>query len=304
MTTPGMGRWIMADQPRLTLVLGGARSGKSTFAERLASAAAARAASPPPSPVTPSPDGPRGDSLAPTAASAAAVATGDESVRTAGAVVDAAGAVPPPSGTGRVVPPGSGDAFGGPVTPSGAGRVVYLATSQPYDDEMRQRVARHQADRPQNWTTVECPLEVPAAIRDHAATTDVFLLDCVTFWVTNLLFASDIGVEQMPEGLGDFTKEFIAPEAERAAAQRVARSLDDLEAALRETGAALIAVSNEVGLGLVPEYPLSRLFRDELGRANARLAAVADPVYFLVAGLPLEVKSLSRSPFAPEEPAP
>jgi len=108
----------------------------------------------------------------------------------------------------------------------------------------------------------------------------------------------------MPEGLGDFTKEFIAPEAERAAAQRVARSLDDLEAALRETGATLIAVSNEVGLGLVPEYPLSRLYRDELGRANARLAAVADLAYFLVAGLPLELKSLARSPFAPEEPAP
>ena len=282
MTTPGTVRWIVADQPRLILVLGGARSGKSTFAEKLAAGAAARAASSRLDPVTPPPDGPWGDSLAETAASAAAVTTGDEVSRSAGAVVDAAGAVPPPSGTGRV---------------------TYLATSQPYDDEMRQRIARHQADRPRNWTTVECPLEVPAAVRAHAAATDVFLLDCVTFWVTNLLFASGGVGEQMPEGLGDFTKEFIPPEAERAAAQRVARSLDDLDNALRETGTTLIAVSNEVGLGLVPEYPLSRLFRDEQGRANARLAAAADQVYFLAAGLPLELKSLSHPPFAPEEPS-
>ena len=102
MTTPGTVRWIVADQPRLILVLGGARSGKSTFAEKLAAGAAARAASSLPDPVTPSPDEPRGASLAQTAASAAAVTTGDEVSRSAGAVVDAAGAVPPPSGTGRV----------------------------------------------------------------------------------------------------------------------------------------------------------------------------------------------------------
>lgn len=245
----------MAERGSLTLVLGGARSGKSTFAEQLATAWAGQAAA------------------------------------------NAAGAAPPPSGAGRVTPSASPP----------AGRVTYLATAQALDDEMRQRVARHQADRPGGWTTVECPLEVPAAVREHAAGTDVFLLDCVTFWVTNLLFAEGAGGEQRPAGLGDFTKDFIPAEVERAAGLRVERELDALFAALHDTGATLIAVSNEVGLGLVPEYPLSRLYRDELGRANHRLAAAAARAYLLVAGLPLDLKALAAPPpdaaASPDPPA-
>lgn len=237
----------MAERGTLTLVLGGARSGKSSFAERLATAWAGEA------------------------------------------TANAAGAAPPPSGAGRVT---SSDE----TTAPSAGRVTYLATAQALDDEMRERITRHQADRPANWTTVECPLDVPQAVREHAAGTDVFLLDCVTFWVTNLLFAAGAGGEQQPEGLGDFTKEFIAADVERAAALRVERALDALLAAVHATGATLIAVSNEVGLGLVPEYPLSRLYRDELGRANHRLAAASARAYLLVAGLPLDLKALAAAP--------
>jgi hypothetical protein len=79
----------------------------------------------------------------------------------------------------------------------------------------------------------------------------------------------------------------------------VGAAVDDLLVALRETGATLIAVSNEVGLGVVPEYPIARLYRDELGRANRRLAEAADEVYLLVAGIPVELKSLAIDPFAP-----
>jgi len=313
----------VADRPRLILVLGGARSGKSTFAEKLADErsagrpadggataltatraddqAAARAASPSPDTVSPSPHGTHADVASParTAASAATVDSGSDAAGIADAVVDAAGAVLPPSGTGRVASPARSDGVTAPASgdrvtsPASRGRVTYLATSQALDDEMRARVARHQSERPATWTTVESPLEIPNAVREHAGHTDVFLLDCITFWVTNLLFATGGVGDQEPEGLGDFNKEFIAPEVESAAAARVRDAVDDLLAALSETGATLIAVSNEVGLGLVPEYPLGRLYRDELGRANHRLAAAADEAYFLVAGLPLDLKALA-----------
>ncbi len=232
------------DPSGLILVLGGARSGKSTFAERFAT-------------------------------------------RQAAELVDAAGAGPP------------SQAGLGPPPQTVAGRVTYLATSETNDPEMAARVAAHRAGRPAAWTTVECPLEVAAAVRGSAA--PVFLLDCVTFWISNLLFAAgDLG-GTVPEGLGNFDKAFIAPEVENAVARRVTDALDDLLAALRETGSTLIAVSNEVGLGVVPEYPIARLYRDELGRANRRLAEAADEVYLLVAGIPLELKALAFDPFAEQE---
>jgi adenosylcobinamide kinase/adenosylcobinamide-phosphate guanylyltransferase len=213
----------------LTLVLGGARSGKSSFAERLAKQLAA----------------PHGD------------------------------------------------------------RVTYLATSETHDEEMAARVARHRAARPSTWTTVECPMAVPAAVREHAAGTGVFLLDCVTFWVTNLLVAAGaFGGSKPPDEGFNYDDSLLSAEQERAAARRVQGGVDDLLAALAETGATLIAVSNEVGLSVVPEYPLARLYRDELGRANQHLAGVAGRVYFLVAGLALDVKALAVDPFSQKEHRP
>ena len=135
----------------------------------------------------------------------------------------------------------------------------------------------------------------------RAAAGPVFLLDCVTFWVSNLLFAAgDLG-GTVPEGLGNFDKAFIPREVEEAVAARVGAAVDDLLAALRETGSTMIAVSNEVGFGVVPEYPIARLYRDELGRANRRLADAADEVYLLVAGIPVELKALAADPFATPE---
>jgi adenosylcobinamide kinase/adenosylcobinamide-phosphate guanylyltransferase len=149
-------------------------------------------------------------------------------------------------------------------------RVTYLATAQALDDEMAARIVKHRADRPAHWRTVECPLDPAAALREHAADTDCFLLDCLTLLVSNLLLADEAGAEA-----------------------GIRRATDALLTAYRETGADLILVSNEVGLGLVPAYPLGRAYRDVLGKANQRLAAVADRVYLLVAGLPLDVKQLA-----------
>jgi adenosylcobinamide kinase / adenosylcobinamide-phosphate guanylyltransferase len=190
------------------------------------------------------------------------------------------------------------------------GRVTYLATSQTHDAEMAARVAAHRAARPAAWTTVECPLQVPGAIREQAGSAasggpagpPVFLLDCVTFWVTNLLFADGaFGGSAPPDEGYNYDKDLLPADDERAAAERVSGAVDDLLAALDETGATLVAVSNEVGLGVVPEYPLARLYRDQLGWTNQRLGRAADRVYFLVAGYALDVKALA-APF-PADPS-
>ena len=120
--------------------------------------------------------------------------------------------------------------------------------------------------------------------------------------MSNLLFsAGDFG-GTVPEGLGDFDKRFIPLEQERAAAaaRRRARSTTCWPPCARPPPP-LIAVTNEIGLGLVPEYPLSRLYRDLLGKANQRLAAAADEAYLLVAGRPLDLTALSRSPLEPDQ---
>jgi adenosylcobinamide kinase/adenosylcobinamide-phosphate guanylyltransferase len=189
------------------------------------------------------------------------------------------------------------------------GRVTYIATSQTHDEEMEQRVSAHRASRPGTWTTVECPLEVaaavraaaagaePAAARGGAADPPVILLDCVTLWVTNLLFQGGaLGGSEPPADGYNYDKDLLPAAEERAAAARVTDAVDDLIAAVAETGATAVAVTNEVGLGVVPEYPLARLYRDQLGWANQRLARDADGVYLLVSGYPLDVKALAASP--------
>jgi len=202
----------------------------------------------------------------------------------------------------------------------GGGRVTYLATSETHDPEMAQRVAAHQSARPASWTTIECPIEVPAAVRASApaaatregpgsgadagsddvlpgsAGAPVFLLDCVTLWVTNLLFSGGAFGGSAPPADGyNYDKDLLPADEEHAAAGRVTAAVDDLLAALDVTGATLVAVTNEVGLGVVPEYPLARLYRDQLGWANQRLARAAGRLYFLVSGYPLDVKALAAS---------
>jgi adenosylcobinamide kinase/adenosylcobinamide-phosphate guanylyltransferase len=198
------------------------------------------------------------------------------------------------------------------------GRVTYIATSQTYDEEMAQRVSAHQASRPETWATVECPVSVAAAVRTAATAAGdrgagpagsagaplVILLDCVTLWVTNLLFRGGAfgGSEPPPDGY-NYDKDLLPPAEERAAAERVTAAVTDLLAAVAETGVTLVAVTNEVGLGVVPEYPLARLYRDQLGWANQRLARAADLLYFVVSGYPLDVKALA-APFPAAPPFP
>lgn len=148
------------------------------------------------------------------------------------------------------------------------GPVLFVATGLAVDAEMRQRIARHRAQRPPHWRTLECPRGLGPALRAHAGPAAVVLVDCLSALVANVLLHAG------------------EPQAEAAVAEEV----ESLLAALRDLGRTAIVVSNEVGLGLVPPYPLGRHYRDLLGWANQRAAAAADTVTLLVAGLAVGLK--------------
>ena len=152
--------------------------------------------------------------------------------------------------------------------------VVFVATAQAGDAEMETRIARHQADRPAQWRTVEEPLEVADVLRRETDAA-VILIDCLTFFVTNHLLKSGNAAHCDAEVWDEPGTEFAVAEMLKAA---------------QEVSAQVILVSNEVGLGLVPETPLGRVWRDVAGRANQQAASAAEEVVFLVAGLPLRVK--------------
>jgi adenosylcobinamide kinase/adenosylcobinamide-phosphate guanylyltransferase len=153
-------------------------------------------------------------------------------------------------------------------------RVAYVATAQARDEEMVQRIANHQAQRPLDWQTLEAPTQVGNVIAQAERTRDwdIVLVDCLTLLASNVILT-------LPE-----------PVKVTAAEAALRVEIDALLAAYQASQASWVIVSNEVGLGIVPAYPLGRVYRDALGRANQQLAAVADEVLFMVAGLPMRVK--------------
>jgi adenosylcobinamide kinase/adenosylcobinamide-phosphate guanylyltransferase len=159
--------------------------------------------------------------------------------------------------------------------------VLFIATLEPGDDEMRARIAAHRRARPATWRTVEEPLVALDAATAHARAGDFVLLDCVTLWVSNLILSRT-------GNHGDDADDETTAEA-------VASVRGFAEWASGFDGD-VAAVSNEVGMGLVPPYPLGRAFRDALGAANREIAARADRVYYVVAGLALELRSLGAAP--------
>ncbi|ACL02161.1 Adenosylcobinamide-phosphate guanylyltransferase [Desulfatibacillum aliphaticivorans] len=142
---------------------------------------------------------------------------------------------------------------------------IFIATCQPLDDEMQDRVARHQADRGYDWRTVEEPLALTQAIGDNAKPGRVILVDCLTLWISNLVLA-------------DKTQDQIADKAR------------ELAEVIQKAPCPVILVSNEVGAGIVPENALSRLFRDAAGKVNQIMASACDQVQWVVAGIPVIIK--------------
>jgi adenosylcobinamide kinase/adenosylcobinamide-phosphate guanylyltransferase len=138
---------------------------------------------------------------------------------------------------------------------------TYIATAQAWDEEMRQRIAEHRARRSPDWLTIDAPLALPDAIAANPAGRPI-LVDCLTLWLTNVMLAE----------------------------QDVAAAGEALMRACAGSPGPIVLVASEVGLGIVPENALARRFRDEAGRLHQRLAAQADRVVFMVAGLPMLVK--------------
>jgi adenosylcobinamide kinase/adenosylcobinamide-phosphate guanylyltransferase len=151
-----------------------------------------------------------------------------------------------------------------------AARVAYLATALADDDEMRNRIARHRAARPAGWSTIEEPLALAETLVRIAPECDVVLIDCLTVWLSNFCWSHK---ELPPETLEACTLATLDRIISASAVGNV------------------VAVSNEVGCGIVPETPLGRLFRDLQGIANQRVARAAETVYHLVAGIPTRIKS-------------
>ena len=136
---------------------------------------------------------------------------------------------------------------------------IYCATAQALDDEMRDRIAHHRARRAEGWITLETPLDLDEAL---AAATHPILVDCLTLWLTNIMLVG---------------RDVAAESAKLLAAAEVSK-------------AHIVFVSNEVGLGIVPNNPLARAFRDQAGRLNQEVAKIASHVVFMTAGLPLVLK--------------
>lgn len=141
-------------------------------------------------------------------------------------------------------------------------RRAYIATAQALDAEMADRIAHHKSERGSGWRTIEAPLDLAPALHHATADCDVCLIDCLTLWLSNLLHHQrDVAAETA--------------------------TLCDL---IQQSKIPVITISNEIGLGLVPETPLGRSFRDAQGRLNQAIAAVSDRVEFVAAGLPLKLK--------------
>jgi len=147
---------------------------------------------------------------------------------------------------------------------AGVGSRVYIATAQPLDTEMEERIEKHRRERGSAWATCEEPLHLGRAVRAASGSSAVAVIDCLTLWLSNLL-CSNLDVEE---------------------------AQDDFIDSLRTPGRLrhIFVVSNEVGMGIVPENDMARRFRDMAGRLHQRLAGLADEVYLMVAGIPVKIK--------------
>jgi adenosylcobinamide kinase/adenosylcobinamide-phosphate guanylyltransferase len=146
----------------------------------------------------------------------------------------------------------------------------YLATAQPLDDEMNHRIAKHQQRRGDAWQTTEEPLQLAETLANYDGTYNAVLIDCLTLWLSNLLMLHEYQGEKA-EG-------------------RILEDVLHLADTLRGMKTPVVIVSNEVGMGIVPENRLARMFRDIAGQANQIIAATADEAWLVASGIPLRLK--------------
>jgi adenosylcobinamide kinase/adenosylcobinamide-phosphate guanylyltransferase len=155
--------------------------------------------------------------------------------------------------------------------------VAYIATAQIYDDEMSSRVERHRQRRPASWRTWEAPYHADQSIHEASMVADIVLFDCLTLYTTNLMLSA--------EAPQDVEKRF----------QYVMKETDKLIARAQAGGKTVIFVTNEVGMGIVPDNPMAREYRDLAGSVNQKIAAEAEEVYLVISGIPVEIKNLAAT---------
>lgn len=169
-------------------------------------------------------------------------------------------------------------------------KVLFVATGEPLDEEMALRIEEHKRKRPKNWRTLEIDTKLGQRLKGQIKDADVVLLDCLTLLVSNILTKEDRKPLSSPLTGKDEGEGKIA-EAISGAEKHVMAEIEDLLDCINKHEGDFIVVSNEVGLGLVPDNKLGRVYRDLLGRANQLLAQHASEVYFMISGIPVKIKS-------------
>lgn len=177
------------------------------------------------------------------------------------------------------------------VSESGASTVVYVATqgSDFQDTESKRAIQKHRAHRPENWGTIEAYLELDKVIQADTGHPDIYLIDCLTLWLTNNLFyllgqttTDDQSLDERIESLSSADLDHIE--------RHLVGELDRLIETMAHSTATFWIVTNEIGCGIVPDNKLSRIFRNYLGMVNQKMATRADTVYAVISGIPLQIK--------------
>lgn len=155
------------------------------------------------------------------------------------------------------------------------GKVLFVATGEARDEEMEQRIEKHKQERPSNWRSAELPTDVGKGLRREIGSAQVVIVDCLTLLVSNIIGRCGDDPEQVSAELVE---------------ARLTAEIDELTGCIDDSAATFILVSNEVGMGLVPESRGGRLYRDLLGKVNQTIARRADRVYFMLSGIALNLK--------------
>ncbi len=163
------------------------------------------------------------------------------------------------------------ESLAGKLATRDAGQVTLVATAQALDDEMAQRIERHRLGRPASWTTVEEPVAVSSWLRSHKTANSIVIVDCLTLLLSNWMFLNQSGEDQIWQEIRELTTELSLFQGQ------------------------VIVVTNQVGEGIVPSDPVSRQYRDWLGILNQRVAEVANEIFLVVAGIPIELRQFEAA---------
>ena len=174
---------------------------------------------------------------------------------------------------------------------------AYIATSIPFDDEMKERVKKHKESRPQNWKTYEIYKDIYTIINDISKEYKTVILDCVTLLVNNLMFTYEIDIDNSTqdeinelENKEQFNKSNFNADNEKNSEKYIKEQVEKLLIEIKKTNLYFVIVTNELGLGGVSINKLTRIYTDIIGRINQQIATHSDEVYFVVSGIPMKIK--------------